>query len=95
MTNRYDELSDRARWFMENFDELDLAELCANQEAAINRVRHLGDLIETGAPWTANHDNLARRIRDALQPPAEQPPLEHAAVPVDLPRTRPTRRAQR
>ena len=46
MTNRYDELSDRARWFMENFDELDLAELCASKEAsaaraeaAIDRVR--------------------------------------------------------
>jgi hypothetical protein len=32
-TNRYDELSDRARWFMENFDELDRAELCASVEA--------------------------------------------------------------
>jgi hypothetical protein len=81
MTNRYDELSDRARWFMENFDELDLAELCANQEAAINRVRHLADLIETGAPWTANHDNLVRRIRDALDQPepapaANEPPVD-------------------
>jgi hypothetical protein len=47
--------------------------------AAIDRVRALADRIETGAPWTANHDDLVRRIRDALQPPAGQPPLEHAA----------------
>ncbi|MFI1701986.1 hypothetical protein ACH419_39400 [Streptomyces bobili] len=33
-TNRYDELSDRARWFMQNFDELDLADICASTEAA-------------------------------------------------------------
>jgi hypothetical protein len=39
MTDRYDELSDRARWFLENFDELDIAELCASKEAAIERVR--------------------------------------------------------
>lgn len=34
MTSRYDELSPRARWFMENFDEIDLADICASQEAA-------------------------------------------------------------
>lgn len=34
MTSRYDELSPRARWFTENFDELDLADICANNEAA-------------------------------------------------------------
>lgn len=31
-TNRYDELSDRARWFMENYDELDRAAICASTE---------------------------------------------------------------
>ncbi|MFF3730750.1 hypothetical protein ACFYXM_10635 [Streptomyces sp. NPDC002476] len=38
---------------------------------AINRVRCLADLIEAGAPWTANHRDTANRIRNALdQQPA-------------------------
>jgi len=34
MTNRYDELSDRARWFLNNFDDIDLADICASHEAS-------------------------------------------------------------
>jgi hypothetical protein len=34
MTDRYAELSDRARWFLDNFDEIDLADICANNEKA-------------------------------------------------------------
>jgi hypothetical protein len=34
VTSRYDELGPRALWFLQNFDELDLADLCANNEAA-------------------------------------------------------------
>ena len=34
MTSPYDNLSPRARWFMENFDELDIADICATHEAA-------------------------------------------------------------
>jgi hypothetical protein len=34
MTNRYDGLSDRARWFLNNFDEIGLADICAAQEAS-------------------------------------------------------------
>lgn len=34
-------------------------------EEALARVHHLADLIAAGAPWTANHGNLARRIREA------------------------------
>ncbi|MEU9470463.1 hypothetical protein AB0D78_28365 [Streptomyces avermitilis] len=37
-------------------------------EAAIARMRHLADQIEAGAPWTSNRQNLARRIRDAIEP---------------------------
>lgn len=33
MANRYDELSERGRWFLNNFDEVDLAETCASTEA--------------------------------------------------------------
>ena len=70
--NRYEQLSDRARWYLQNFDEIDLAEICANQEAsnqerqaALARVHHVADLIAAGAPWTANRDDLAQRIREA------------------------------
>ena len=72
MTDRYEGLSDRARWFLNNFDEIDLADICASQEAsnqtrqeALARVHHVADLIAAGAPWTANRDNLAQRIREA------------------------------
>lgn len=48
MTDRIDELSPRARWFLECFDEIDLADICASGEAAaakaqeaITRVRAL------------------------------------------------------
>ena len=34
-------------------------------EQALARVHHVADLIAAGAPWTANRDDLARRIRDA------------------------------
>jgi hypothetical protein len=33
VTDRIDQLSDRARWFLNNFDEIDLADICANNEA--------------------------------------------------------------
>lgn len=35
----YDQLSDRARWFLENFDEINLADLCASKEASLARMR--------------------------------------------------------
>ncbi|MFI6560362.1 hypothetical protein [Streptomyces sp. NPDC050534] len=38
MTDRYEQLSDRARWYLNNFDEIDLADICASQEAS-NRAR--------------------------------------------------------
>lgn len=39
MTSRYEQLSDSARWYIENFDEIDLADLCANKEASLARMR--------------------------------------------------------
>jgi hypothetical protein len=40
-------------------------------ELALTRVHHLADLIAAGAPWTANHTELATRIREAATvPPA-------------------------
>lgn len=34
-------------------------------QAALDRVRHLADLIDTGAPWTSNQQTTAARIREA------------------------------
>lgn len=42
-------------------------------EAAIERGRHIAALIEAGAPWTANHDETARRIRAALDGEQSKP----------------------
>jgi hypothetical protein len=39
VTSRYDELGPRARWYLENFDELDIADICANNEAAAERAQ--------------------------------------------------------
>jgi hypothetical protein len=39
VTSRYDDLSPRARWFLQNFDEIDLADTCASHEAAAERAQ--------------------------------------------------------
>jgi hypothetical protein len=39
VTSRYDDLSPRARWFLQNFDEIDLADTCATNEAAAERTQ--------------------------------------------------------
>jgi hypothetical protein len=39
VTGRYDNLSPRGLWFLQNFDELDLAEICATSEAAAERTQ--------------------------------------------------------
>jgi hypothetical protein len=39
--NRYDDLSPRALWWLQNLDELDLAESCAYCEAVLERIRQL------------------------------------------------------
>lgn len=39
--NAYDDLSPRARWFVENFDELSIAEMLASHEAQVARVKRL------------------------------------------------------
>lgn len=35
-------------------------------EAAIARAHHIANLIDAGAPWTANHHDTANRLREAL-----------------------------
>jgi hypothetical protein len=90
VTSRYDDLSPRARWFLQNFDELDIADICANSEAAatkaqvtLERVRSECDRIEAAVratPTSPDFDGayLAAigHIRAALQPPATQEPAE-------------------
>ncbi|MDX2697580.1 hypothetical protein [Streptomyces ipomoeae] len=51
-------------------------------EAAITRVRNLAARIRQGAPWTANHDNLADRILAAatLDEPAPATPATTQAA---------------
>jgi hypothetical protein len=39
VTSRYDDLGPRALWFLENFDEIDLADTCATNEAAAERTQ--------------------------------------------------------
>jgi hypothetical protein len=39
VTSRYDELGPRALWFLQNFDELDIADICATSEAAAERTQ--------------------------------------------------------
>ncbi|MFD8254954.1 hypothetical protein [Streptomyces werraensis] len=42
----------------------------ARAQAALDRVRALADHIDTGAPWTANQQTTAARIREAIAGPA-------------------------
>jgi hypothetical protein len=72
VTDRIDGLSDRARWFLNNFDEIDLADLYASQEAsnqtreaAIIRIRALADEHPVAIPT-----NL---VDEALDQTREQP----------------------
>lgn len=46
--SRYGDLSARALWWLENCDELDLAEACASYEATLERVRQLHRAVEYG-----------------------------------------------
>jgi hypothetical protein len=39
VTSRYDELSPRALWFLQNHDELELADICASGEAVAERTQ--------------------------------------------------------
>ncbi|MFP3986921.1 hypothetical protein U9R90_05340 [Streptomyces sp. E11-3] len=64
MTNRHEELSDSARWFLENFDEIDLADLCASKEATIARIR---DRAEVASVRADRAEAELRRVRDTNQ----------------------------
>lgn len=81
MTGRYDELSDRARWFMENFDEIDLADICASNEAAAERLRQGITDVTTDMHATTGARHWIAALDGLLQPPApkEGPPCAEVA----------------
>lgn len=87
MTNRYEELSDRARWFLNNFDEIDLADTCASQEAAnekrqeaIDRVLALANDVDD-PNWRAPGTEVAARFRLAIAGDTDQPAARHDGGP--------------
>ena len=49
------------------------AAIAAQRDRLRQRMHALADLIEAGAPWTANHDTIAARIREAV---ADRPPAD-------------------
>ena len=74
MASRYDAASSRARFFLENFDEIDLAEMAASGEAAARKARATNDrvrkiaeeLIAGDASLDGNEPEAGRRIIAAL-----------------------------
>lgn len=86
MTDRIADLSDRARWFLNNFDEIDLADICAaheasnhTREAALTRVRALATRLEEFAENALKDDDrklykaLATDLRNQIAGPAAEP----------------------
>lgn len=81
----YDDLSERARWFLENFSELDLAAICADQEAHLKaNTATLNAMAELGRSDydCGNHDRrigyltamgrVTQAIADGHSAPEEQ-----------------------
>jgi len=54
-------------------------------EAAIARAHHVADLIDAGAPWTANHHDTANRLREALDGEQDIEPALTATEATDQP----------
>ena len=87
MSDRIDELSERARWYLQNFDEIDLADICASQEATaartaatIARVQNLRDDLReiTGARYIA--DALDTILGAPTPDPAAGPTVTECAA---------------
>lgn len=81
MTSRYDAMSERARFFLENCDEIDLAEMCASSEAAVGEleatVERLRALAADMRTWCSPHNlavDYAQRIDQALNGQTETSP---------------------
>lgn len=81
--SRYDDMSERARFYLENNDEIELAEMVASYDArigqlkaALDRVRALAD--DCAGPRHRGavgipHSVIADVLREALEPPKETP----------------------
>jgi hypothetical protein len=86
VTSRYDDLSPRALWYLENFDELDLADICAKSEAAAAKaqaalVRDQAALAQVRLLIAANRRRLQLadpillgKLERVLEQPAELEP---------------------
>ncbi|GHC39984.1 hypothetical protein GCM10010348_79130 [Streptomyces anthocyanicus] len=77
--SRYDDLSPRAQWWLQNLDELDLAEECAAFEAKLERVRviepkSLGGLNDLGRAQANGWNAALAAVREVLAPPADTLP---------------------
>ncbi|MFE2047946.1 hypothetical protein ACFXAS_05525 [Streptomyces sp. NPDC059459] len=73
--SRYDDLSPRALWWLQNLDELDLAAECADYEARFERVRALkpkplDGLNDLGRAQANGWNAALAAVREALAPPA-------------------------
>lgn len=72
MSNPYEELSDRAKWFMENFDECGVAEICASHEAAADKAQAAIDRARKAISNARYHgwspSKTEREVLDALNP---------------------------
>ncbi|MYS72371.1 hypothetical protein GTY88_18375 [Streptomyces sp. SID5926] len=78
--SRYDDLSPRALWWLQNFDELDLAEECAAFETTFERVRALepkplDGLNDLGRAQANGWNAALAAVQEALQPPADTLPV--------------------
>ncbi|CAM5392029.1 hypothetical protein STENM36S_05041 [Streptomyces tendae] len=73
--SRYDDLSPRALWWLQNLDELDLAAECADFEARFERVRALepkplDGLNDLGRAQANGWNAALAAVREVLKPPA-------------------------
>lgn len=73
--SRYDDLSPRALWWLQNLDELDLAEECAAAEAKLERVcaiepKPLDGLSDLGRAQANGWNAALAAVREALAPSA-------------------------
>lgn len=83
MDNRIDELGERARWFLANFDEVDLADICASHEASSNtREDALSRVRAEVARWKLNTlEPQTMRALDDIDRALHGPSPAHNAGP--------------
>jgi methyl-accepting chemotaxis protein len=80
MTNRYEEASDAARQLLENFDEIDLAEMLASSNASVEALKARVAELEQHASELASMRDAANERADK----AEQEVTDMVAATVHL-----------